>query len=103
MKDVLMGKVIFTISYDVNPEKRTEYMIVSQAMKDYFKKVNGREYSIYEQKGKKNSFSEVFIFNSIGEYDQLEDHDENMDNLVQQLESLLADGKMKYTTLLELE
>ena len=97
-----MDKVIFTISYEINPEKHTEYLSISQAMKDHFR-VNGREYSIYEHKGKKNSFSEVFVFNSLAEYDQLEDHDENMDNLVQQLEPLLVDGKMKYNTLIELE
>jgi hypothetical protein len=98
-----MGKVIFTISYEINPEKRAEYLTLSQAMKDHFKKTNGKEYSVFEQKGKKNNFSEVFVFNSLAEYDQLEDNDESMDNLIQQLEPLLVNGKMKYSTLIELE
>jgi L-rhamnose mutarotase len=98
-----MGKVIFTISYEINPEKRAEYLSISQAMRDHFKQVNGKQYSIFEHKGKKNNFSEVFIFNSIEEYDQLEDQDEKMSDIIQQLEPLLINGKMKYTTLVELE
>ncbi|MBI1807248.1 MAG: hypothetical protein HYR76_09385 [Ignavibacteria bacterium] len=98
-----MAKVIFTISYDVNPEKREDYLALTQAMKEHFAQSNGKEYSIYEHKGKKNSFSEVFVFKSMEEYDQLEDQDERMAQLVQQLETLLVDGKMRYTTLIELE
>lgn len=98
-----MAKVIFTISYDVHPEKRDEYLTLSQTMKSHFKDSNGKDYSIYEQKGKKNRFSEVFIFNDIEEYHALDDQDDKMAELVQKLESLLIGGKMKYTTLLELE
>lgn len=98
-----MAKVIFTISYEVNPEKRDEFLALSQAMKSHVSKTNGKEYSIFEQKGKKNSFSEVFVFNSMDEYNQLDDQDEQMNELVQKLEGLLVDGKMKYTTLIEIE
>jgi quinol monooxygenase YgiN len=97
-----MGKVIFTISYDVNPAKRDEYLALVQSMKDHFVKTNGKEYSVYEHKGKKNSFSEVFLFKNMDEYDQLEEDDE-MSQLVAQLESVLLDRKMRYSTLVELE
>jgi hypothetical protein len=36
------------------------------------------------------------------EYEQLEDQDEQTMKLVEQLEPFLANGKMKYTTLIEL-
>jgi len=98
-----MGKVIFTISYDVQPGKREEYLALSQEMKRHFLASNHKEYAIYEQKGKKNSFSEVFVFSSLEEYDQLEDESETMTALVSRLESLLTDGKMKYNTLIELD
>ncbi|OLD60431.1 MAG: hypothetical protein AUI33_15635 [Ignavibacteria bacterium 13_1_40CM_2_61_4] len=98
-----MGKVIFTISYEVKPERREEYLALSQEMKSYISGSAGRNYTIYEQKGKKNHFSEVFLFNSLEEYDQLEDEDEQIGALVGRLESLLANGKMKYSTLLELD
>lgn len=97
-----MGKVIFTISYEVKPERREDYLALSQEMKSYLAGTAGKNYAIYEQKGKKNSFSEVFIFDSLEEYDQLEDQDEKMTEMVQRLEGYLTNGKMKYTTLLEL-
>ena len=97
-----MAKVLFTISYEVHPEKRDEYLALTKQMKNRFSQLNGKSYSIFEQKGKKNNFSEVFIFDSMEEYDRLEDHDEQMGALVEQLESLLVDKKMKYTTLIEL-
>ena len=98
-----MAKVIFTISYDVQPEKRDQYLELTQVMKQHLSGTNGREYAIYEQKGKKNSFSEVFVFASMQEFDSLEDQDERMGELIQKLETLLVDGKMRYSTLIELE
>ena len=98
-----MGKVIFTISYYIQSEKRDEYLALSQEMKSHFAGQNGKSYAIFEQKGKKNSFSEIFVCNSMEEYDQLEDQDEQMSQLVQKLEVMLADGKMKYSTLVEIE
>jgi len=97
-----MGKVIFTISYDIVPEKRAEYLPLSQKMKEHIlQKAGVGEYSIFENRRKQNSFSEVFIFNSIADYDGLEDEDDTMQGLMSQLESMLTDGKMKYSTLVE--
>lgn len=97
-----MSKVIFTISYDIDPEKRDAYLALIKEMKEHLGRSNGKEYAIYEHKGKKNSFSEVFIFNSMEEYDQMDDQDETMQQFIQKLEEMLVNGKMKYTTLVEL-
>ena len=98
-----MAKVIFTISYEIHPEKREEYLLLMREMKQYLTGVKGREYFVYETKGKKNNFSEVFQFSSLEEYDDLEDHDEQMTDFVGRLEPLLLTGKMRYTTLVEPE
>ena len=79
------------------------YLALTGRMKLHLAQKNGKEYSVYEHKGKKNSFSEVFNFNSMEEYDQLEDQDEQMGQFIQELEVLLVNGKMKYTTLVELQ
>jgi hypothetical protein len=98
-----MAKVMFTISYEIKPDMREAYVALSKAMKEHLATSKGKDYKIYEQKGRKNSFSEVFICNSMEEFDRLEDdHDEKTEELVQQLETMLAGGKMKYTTLIEL-
>ena len=98
-----MARVIFTISYEINPEKREEYLALSKKMKEHLSGTKGKNYAIYEQKGKKNSFSEVFVCNSQAEFDELEDQDEQTEDLVNRLEPFLANGKSKYTTLIELE
>ncbi|HTK83323.1 MAG TPA: hypothetical protein VL633_13635 [Bacteroidota bacterium] len=97
-----MPKIMFTISYEVRPEKRDAYVALSQQMKQHLGN-SGKNYSIFEQKGKKNSFTEVFVLNSMDEYEQLEDQDETTTQLVGELEQYLVNGKMKYTTLIELQ
>lgn len=97
-----MSKVIFTISYDIIPEKREAYLALMKEMHKHLADEKGKNYSVYEQKGKPNSFVEVFLCNSMEEYDALEDNqDEKTDAFVEQLEEFLHEGKMKYMTLVE--
>lgn len=73
-------------------------------MKEYLAQGKDIQYSIYEQKGKKNNFVEVFLYGSKEEFDRFEeDQDEKFQDMVHQLETYLMNGKMKYTTLHELE
>ncbi len=97
-----MPKVMFTISYDIISEKREEYLALAREMLDHLAGRKRKEYTIYEQKGKANSFVEVFLCESMEEFDALEDdQDEKTELLIQRLEEFLKSGKMKYTTLLE--
>jgi hypothetical protein len=95
-----MAKVLFTISYEIKPIKRDEYLSLASEMKNHFVNILGKEYDVFEQKGKKNVFSEVFTSNSIEEYDDLEDaSDEKIQELISKLEEMII-GKMKYQTLI---
>jgi hypothetical protein len=99
-----MPKVLLQISYDIDPEKREQYLTLVKEMKNHFRVVRKKEYAVFEQKGKKNSFVEQFTSNSLQEFDALEDDlDEKSEELVNQLESLKKDGSSKYTTLTEFE
>lgn len=99
-----MPKVLFSISYDINPEKRDEYLKLAREIKQHFVGNKGKNYTIFEQRGKKNFFTEIFVCNSMEEYESLDDnHDEKTEELIQQLEKFLVNGKMKYTTLVEVE
>ncbi|HZY09576.1 MAG TPA: hypothetical protein VFF29_00325 [Bacteroidota bacterium] len=99
-----MGKVLFTISYEINPEHRDKYLALSKQMKEHLAQNKDIQYSIYEQKGKKNNFIEVFLYGSKEEFDRFEeDQYESFQEMVHQLEGYLMNGKMKYTTLYELE
>mgnify|MGYP001161883445 CR=1 FL=1 len=95
-----MAKVLFTISYEIKPVKRDEYLSLASEMKNHFVNILGKGYDVFEQKGKKNVFSEVFTSNSIEEYDDLEDaSDEKIQELISKLEEMII-GKMKYQTLI---
>lgn len=98
-----MSRVIFTISYEIQADRRGEYLPLSQKMKDYITGKGGvSDYSIFEDKRKRNAFTEVFIFDSPEQYDSLDDEDEAMQNFMALLEPMIVGGKMKYTTLLEI-
>jgi hypothetical protein len=99
-----MPKVLLQISYDIDPEKREQYLTLVKEMREHFRQTRKKHYSVYEQKGKKNSFVEEFICGSLEEYDALEDDlDEKSEDLVNRLEGILKEGKAKYTTLTEIE
>lgn len=99
-----MPRVTLQISYDIKPERREEYLSLAKELKNHFGVERKKTYRIFEQKGKKNSFVEEFQCNSMEEYEALEDDmNENSEKLVSRLESLLKDGKAKYTTLIEVE
>jgi len=98
-----MSKVIFTISYGVKPELRDQYLELVKEMKEHFTNVGKKNYSVYETKGKKEQFTEVFITESMEEFDALEDNqDEKAENLVRALEKFVDESGMKYTTLVEI-
>lgn len=97
-----MAKVILQIAYEIDPEKREEYLKLAGELKQHFAGTQKKNYQIFEQKGKKNSFVEQFICESMEEYEALEDDlDEKADDLVNTLETLLKEGKARYTTLVE--
>ena len=98
-----MPKVILHISYEVPTEAREAYLSLAKEMRTQFVDVRKKDYSVYEVKGRKNSFTEEFVCKSMEEFDALEDDlDEKSEELVNRLESLLKEGKAKYTTLIEI-
>jgi hypothetical protein len=99
-----MPKVILHISYEIKPEKREEYLALAAELKKHFSGEQKKNYTIFEQKGKKNFFVEEFVCNSVDEYESLEDGTtESGEELVNRLETFLKDGKARYATLIEIE
>jgi hypothetical protein len=72
-------------------------------MKEYILGKGGvSDYSIFEVRGKKNSFSEIYTFGSVEDYNSLDDEDETMRGFITRLEPMLTGGKMRYSTLIEI-
>ncbi len=96
-----MPRVMFSISYSIKPESRAQYLGFAHEIKEHYK-AQGKNYSVFEGKGKKNQFTEVFITGSVEEFDALEDNqDERTESLVSKIEECIDDNGMKYSTLVE--
>jgi hypothetical protein len=96
-----MPRVMFTISYSIRPDQRSTYLSLIGELKTKMTSV-GRNYSVFETKGKKNSFNEVYVLTSEEEYDALdENQDEFTQDLLGKLEACVDDKGMKYTTAVE--
>lgn len=96
-----MGKVILTVQYDVKEDKRNEYLSSVEKLKSHYATNQFVSYSVYEQRGKQNSFAEIFLAHSEVAYKKFEESDdEAADSISAELQQYI-DGKTKYSTYLE--
>ena len=99
-----MAKVIFSISYDIIPSKRKDYLDVIRELKNIIKNDGLESYSIYEQKNKPNSFEEIYIYKSKEAWEAADDSEnERVDILMTKLSEMVKDKSTHYTTLFEVE
>lgn len=97
-----MGKVIFSIKYGIQPEKRSEYLGVIRELKSLVKADGLESYSVYEEKNKQNNFSEVYIFNSEEAYEKFDDiENERIDILMSKLSDMIMQQTTHYSTMFE--
>ncbi len=97
-----MSRVMFTISYSITPERRDEYLKLLGELKSHFVSLGRKNYMVFESRGKKDHFNEVFLTESLEEFDALEDNqDEKTQELIQRLEECVDKGGMKYSTMVE--
>ncbi len=97
-----MPRVMFTISYGIKPDVRDQYLEHVKQLKQHFTATGKKNYSVFEVKGKKNQFTEVFITDSVEEFDALEDNQDDVtQSLVSKLEQFIDKHGMKYSTLIE--
>lgn len=98
-----MPRVMFSIAYTIKGEFRDRYLRLVREMKQHLSASGKKNYSVFEAKGKKNHFTEVFITESVEEFDALEDNqDERTQQLVSRIEECVDKGGMKYSTLVEI-
>ncbi len=99
-----MSKVLFTVQYEVLSDKRSEYITAIKELKSLISAEGLESYSVFEVKGKANTFEEVYVFASQEVYENFDDaEDERINVLISKIESLKAHSSTKYLTLLELE
>ncbi|MFN3872038.1 MAG: hypothetical protein ACK4R9_03465 [Ignavibacterium sp.] len=98
-----MAKVLFTISYELNPEKREDYFKAIKELKLLVKTEGIESYNVYEVKGKPNHFQEIYVFANEEVYDNYDDNtDERVNLLISKITDMTVNHSAKYTTLVEL-
>lgn len=97
-----MAKVIFSIEYEVLPNKRDEYLSIMKEMKSLVSANGLISYSVYEKKNKSNNFEEIYVFESAESYEEYDDNqNERVDILMSKLSDVLKENSTKYNTLSE--
>lgn len=97
-----MAKVIFSIQYEINSNKKEEYFGVVKELKNLLKAEGLENYSVYEVKGKPNHFQEIYTFSSSEAFEQFDDNEnERLNILITKLNDLTTENSTKYTTLHE--
>lgn len=98
-----MAKVLFSIQYEILPEKRDEYSKVIKELKNLLKADGLESYNVFEVKGKTNNFQELYMFTSLEAYEAFDDEtNERINILIDKIGEMSADKSTKYTTLVEL-
>ena len=86
-----MSKTIFTIKYDVIPEKREDYLDVIRELKNLMNAEGLENYSVFEHKNKKNKFFEIYTFVDKESFENFDDDpDERVDILMNKLSTLIS-------------
>lgn len=97
-----MSKVIFSIRYNIIPERRTEYLDIVRELKNIVKAEGLESYSVYELKNKANNFEEIYMFKNKESYENFEEStDERVDILMTKLSDMIKEQTTQYTTLFE--
>jgi hypothetical protein len=98
-----MSKVLFSIQYEILPEKRDEYLKVVRELINLLKAEGLESYMVYEVKGKSNNFQEQYTFSSMEAYEAFDDEtDERVNILIDKINEMSVDKSTKYTTLVQL-
>jgi hypothetical protein len=97
-----MPKVLFTISYSVRPEMRDAYLQHMTQLREHLRTVAKKDYTVYEAKGKKGQFMEVFVSESLEEFDAMEDnYAPETEAMIAKMEEFVDEKGMKYSSMVE--
>jgi hypothetical protein len=94
-----MSKVLFTINYEIQGDKKDEYLKTIRELKSLIKAEGLESYTVYEVKGKPDRFQEQYIFSSDEAFENFEDAtDERINILITKISGMTVEHTTKYTT-----
>ncbi|MGC8595443.1 MAG: hypothetical protein ACP5MI_07555 [Candidatus Kryptoniota bacterium] len=92
-----MAKVILVVNYEVEPNKREEYLSLIEELKKGYADSKMAKFEVYEIQGLQNNFMEIYTYNSEEEFRNSDDS--QFDDLVGQINSCLKADTVKSHTL----
>jgi antibiotic biosynthesis monooxygenase (ABM) superfamily enzyme len=99
-----MAKILFTINYEIQTDKKEEYLKTVKEIKNIVKAEGLESYSVFQVKGKANRFEEQFIFSNEEAFENFEDDtDERISILINKISGMTNEHTTKYMTLTEVE
>ena len=99
-----MSKVLFTINYEIQADKKDDYFRTIKELKNLIKAEGLESYSVFQVKGKQFRFEEQFIFSSEEAFENFEeDADERINILINKINGMTTDHTTKYMTLTEVD
>ncbi|MFI5237801.1 MAG: hypothetical protein ACHQLA_07685 [Ignavibacteriales bacterium] len=97
-----MSKTLFIINYEIEPEKKEDYLRTIRELKSLLKAEGLESYDVYEVKGKSNQFQEQYTFSSNEAFENFDDNtDERINILINKINDLAVKNSTKYSTLTE--
>jgi len=83
---------------------RDNYISHVKQLRNHLQGEEGKNYTVFQGKGKDHQFSEVFVADSLEAFDAMEDNQDDVTRrLLQDIENCIEKGTTRYTTMLELE
>lgn len=94
-----MPRILFEVNYNIYPEKRSDYLVLIEEMKQEMRTDSVENYYIFEDKKRKNNFSEVTIFKTEEDFENFDDNQsERLSDLTAKLmEEYVVDKKANYS------
>ena len=95
-----MPKIIFEINYSVYPEKRDDYLVTIAELKSLIKEKTNSDYLVLENRKLNNNFSELYVFDSEEDFDNMEDNqDDKASELIEKIfNEFVVNKKLNYST-----
>ena len=98
-----MGKVLFSIRYEIDPEKKESFINVVRELKNIVEADGLESYHVYECKNKKNCFEEVYTFDTLESFENFDDNnDERVNLLTNKLTEMVKEHSTQYKVLNEI-
>ncbi|MFC1564168.1 hypothetical protein ACFL6G_04485 [candidate division KSB1 bacterium] len=87
-----MSKALFSVSYEINPEKRDEYLKLMKEIKTFVKKAAGVEFTVFEDSERPFLMSEVYYVEDKAKIKKIKElQDNKAESLFSQIDQFLVD------------